>query len=237
MNCKDIKSSKRAKKSRQVGSICLLPTLFGREPEPDLAASFVPGSCRKKDGLVTAIVTSQRPPFLMVCPGACISIVSISITKKHETWTEFLCSPSVSNKELGPLLFVLHAMAKLPCRYYGRDRPRLTIKGWAPSLFPCSAMKQRPLNAQSSSQLLQVDWSNRSFLASFHLQPFLRRPVQISLPLLVCIFPFFCSEALGHNGDLNLFFSPGSPPPRKPPLTLIRVGVFVAISRIPCCTT
>jgi hypothetical protein len=48
----------------------------------------------------------------------------------------------------------------------------------------------------------------------------------------VCIFPFFCSEALGDSGDLNLFSLSRVPPTSKPPLTLIRVGVFVAISRI-----
>lgn len=49
-----------------------------------------------------------------------------------------------------------------------------------------------------------------SLLSTF--SPFLRRPVQISLPLFVCIFPFFCSEALGDSGDLNLFFSLQGPP-------------------------
>lgn len=89
------------------------------------------------------------------------------------------------------LLLLLHAMAKLPCRYYGRDRPRLTIKG---SIFvPMFRDGQRSM---LNRQVNRCKWIGRivlfSLLSTF--SPFLRRPVQISLPIFVCAF--FLSSVL-----------------------------------------
>lgn len=137
MNFKDIKFNQRVneKNSRQVGSICLLPTLFGLEPEPDLAASFVPGSCRKglrPCDLRLRRVSGRRLEWCALRLAYRLS-ASASNQETGDFGQDFLCNPSVSNTELGPLLFVLHTMAKLPCRYYGLDRSKADDQG--PPIF------------------------------------------------------------------------------------------------------